>query len=68
MSDRLTGCVVMRLKHWDTLEVNTFLPLQVTPDRSALPGIGYLIVYASRADAEADYPEGPFAEIQEAQP
>lgn len=57
--------VVMRLQSWDTLACDNLGGLRM--DKGSVPGtVGFLPVYADRASAEKDYPDGPFAEIQEA--
>ena len=56
--------VVMRVQAWNSLSLTANPHIEI--DKASVPGtVGFLPVYPDRQSAEKDYPEGPFAEVQE---
>ena len=54
--------IVARLQKFsDFAQSPGSIPFPITIDAGKM--VGYLAVYATREDAEADWPDGPFAEI-----
>ena len=54
--------IVMRMQDFE-FEPSRVMGLAVKIDSGKM--IGYLPVYATREDAKADFPDGPFAEVRE---
>lgn len=55
--------IVARLQKFEDFElVDSRLPWPVTINPGSM--IGFLGVYATKEDAEKDYPDGPFAQIE----
>ena len=56
--------VVMRVQDWKIYPTRVLgLEVVVDPGKST----GYLPIYATKEDAEAEFPDGPFAQVQEIQ-
>jgi len=60
-----TMWIVMRMQDFE-FEPSRVMGLAVKIDSGKM--IGYLPVYATREDAEAEYPDGPFAQVREFDP
>ena len=52
--------VPLSMRRWGELEIT----MSVRLDTSRMPGIGYLLVFATLADLQREYPDAPYAEIR----
>lgn len=55
--------IVMRVQKFDLVQDKGNLIVQVNLDSGLMSG--YLPVYDTKEDAEAEYPDGPFGQIRE---